>query len=106
MPNLVIHLLADVVLIGVIYFYYTKVRKKSVNMGYISLMIFASNLIDVDHLVADPIYDPTRCSINFHPLHKLYLFPLYVLGLFWRRYSYFFMGIVLHIALDGVSCLI
>ena len=26
-------------------------------------------LIDIDHLLADPIYAPGRCSIGFHPLH-------------------------------------
>ena len=26
-------------------------------------------LIDLDHLLADPVYAPDRCSIGFHPLH-------------------------------------
>ena len=26
-------------------------------------------IIDLDHLLADPIYAPNRCSIGFHPLH-------------------------------------
>jgi hypothetical protein len=26
-------------------------------------------IVDVDHLLADPIYDPNRCSIGFYPLH-------------------------------------
>lgn len=31
--------------------------------------MFATMLVDLDHLLADPIYDPDRCSIGFHPLH-------------------------------------
>lgn len=29
----------------------------------------ATMVVDVDHLLATPIYDPQRCSIGFHPLH-------------------------------------
>ncbi len=29
----------------------------------------AANLIDLDHLLADPIFDPERCSVGFHLLH-------------------------------------
>lgn len=31
--------------------------------------MLATMLIDLDHLLADPIYDPNRCSIGLHPLH-------------------------------------
>ena len=27
-------------------------------------------IVDLDHLLADPICDPGRCSIGFHPLHS------------------------------------
>lgn len=32
-------------------------------------VMVAANLIDLDHLLADPIFDPERCSIGFHLLH-------------------------------------
>lgn len=32
-------------------------------------ILLATMAVDLDHLVADPIYDPERCSIGFHPLH-------------------------------------
>ena len=35
------------------------------------LVLVATMLVDVDHLLADPIYDPDRCSIGFHPLHTV-----------------------------------
>ena len=34
-------------------------------------IMIASNLVDVDHLLAKPIYNPDRCSIESHPLHSL-----------------------------------
>jgi hypothetical protein len=36
------------------------------------ILMLATMLIDLDHLLADPIYDPNRCSIGFHPLHTLW----------------------------------
>ena len=33
------------------------------------LVFAAANLIDLDHLLATPIFDPNRCSIGFHLLH-------------------------------------
>jgi len=35
-----------------------------------AVMIMAM-IVDLDHLLADPVYDPNRCSINTHPLHTL-----------------------------------
>jgi len=36
-------------------------------------------IIDLDHVFANPIFDPTRCSINFHPLHSYYAIGVYLL---------------------------
>jgi len=33
------------------------------------LIMVATMLVDIDHLLASPIYSPNRCSIGFHPLH-------------------------------------
>ena len=40
-------------------------------------ILMATMLVDLDHLLADPIYDPNRCSIGFHPLHRLGFIGLY-----------------------------
>lgn len=34
------------------------------------LIMLATMVVDLDHLLADPIYDPDRCSIGYHPLHS------------------------------------
>ena len=49
------------------------------------LILVATMLVDLDHLVADPIYDPDRCSIGFHhdgfePFGAGFLTPVRVIG--------------------------
>ena len=99
MPNLAIHLIADVILIAAVW------GKKDAKEGAIlAWQVFASNLIDLDHFLAEPIYDPARCGINFHPLHSWYMFPIYAIGSIYGRYKYFFWGVILHIILDTMDC--
>ena len=35
------------------------------------IFMIATMLVDIDHLLAVPLFDPLRCSIGFHPLHFL-----------------------------------
>ena len=42
-----------------------------------SLIMIATLMVDADHLLADPTYDPSRCSIGFHPLHTTPAVVLY-----------------------------
>jgi len=106
MPNLIIHLISNVILIYGIYLYDKLIRKKKTDLKYVSLLVLSSNLIDLDHLIANPIYDPSRCSINFHPLHSWYMFPFYIIGIFVKKYNYFFLGVGVHLILDFLDCLI
>mgnify|MGYP003645413096 CR=1 FL=1 len=41
------------------------------------LILLATMLVDIDHLVANPIFQANRCSINFHPLHTYYAMLVY-----------------------------
>lgn len=61
-------------------------------------------LIDVDHLLATPIYDPLRCSIGFHPLHSAPAIAVYVLLLLPERTRLIALGLIIHIALDAMDC--
>lgn len=36
-------------------------------------------LVDLDHLLANPVFDPNRCSIGFHFLHSYWAIGFYVL---------------------------
>lgn len=69
--------------------------------------MIAANLIDLDHLLANPIFDPERCSIGFHPLHTAYAAVAYVLILlvprWWARA--FGLGALWHLAVDYGDCM-
>lgn len=64
-------------------------------------------LVDLDHLLADPIYDAARCSIGFHPLHSWWAIALYVCMIlfpnFWVRVVG--IGLLWHMVVDGLDCL-
>ncbi|QLC26276.1 hypothetical protein HFP57_15390 [Parasphingopyxis algicola] len=70
------------------------------------LIMAATVLIDVDHLLADPIYDPNRCSIGFHPLHTVWaaLAYLALLALPNWKIRAVAVGCLLHLATDGGDC--
>ena len=61
-------------------------------------------LVDLDHLLATPIYDPSRCSIGFHPLHTLLPIITYgVLSLI-PKTRYIGLGLIVHMILDSIDC--
>ena len=68
------------------------------------LWMLAGILIDVDHFFADPIYDPNRCSIGFHPLHQYFLIPIYLGLCFPKKTRPLGIGLCIHLALDAVDC--
>ncbi|MFY7707425.1 MAG: DUF6122 family protein [Flavobacteriales bacterium] len=69
------------------------------------LTLLATMLVDLDHLLADPIFDPNRCSINFHPLHTYYAMIVYVALLFFKKpYNIIGLGLVLHMLTDALDC--
>lgn len=68
------------------------------------LIMVATMIVDLDHLLADPIYDPGRCSIGFHPLHTYPAIAAYVLLTFPRTTRLLGLGLVIHMALDAVDC--
>jgi len=68
------------------------------------LMIFTM-LIDLDHLLAIPVFDVTRCSINFHPLHTYYALLVYVFLFFFKKTRIIGLGLILHLITDAIDCL-
>ena len=63
-------------------------------------------LIDIDHLLADPIYAPGRCSIGFHPLHTWPAIVVYAGLALPKKTRWFGIGLLIHIALDALDCLL
>lgn len=113
MTHIVLHFLAPwLIAVG---FYRERWRS-------VTAVLWATMLVDLDHLLADPIYDPDRCSLGFHPLHTapaigvyavLFALPLLTgrkinagqgpKGL--RIVHLVGLGLLVHMALDGVDCL-
>ena len=50
--------------------------KKEWKKVYVIMLL--TMIVDLDHLLANPIYQADRCSINFHPLHSYYAIALYL----------------------------
>ncbi len=63
-------------------------------------------LVDIDHLLADPIFEANRCSINFHPLHTYYAMIVYAIMLFLRKpFNIIGIGLLLHMLTDFIVCM-
>lgn len=70
------------------------------------LVMVSSILIDLDHLLASPVFDPNRCSIGFHFLHSIWAMTVYSLMFFvpswkWRAFA---LGCIWHLLVDKIDC--
>ncbi len=61
-------------------------------------------VIDIDHLLATPIYDPLRCSMGFHPLHTWPFVILYFVLAALPKTRIVGVGLLIHMALDSIDC--
>ncbi len=68
------------------------------------IILLATMLVDLDHLLTTPIYDPDRCSIGFHPLHTLPVIAVYIFLTLLPRTRLIGLGLVLHMLLDFSDC--
>lgn len=68
------------------------------------LIMLATMLVDLDHVLADPIYDPNRCGIGFHPLHTAPAIAVYAVLAILTPTRLVGAGLVLHMALDLADC--
>lgn len=68
------------------------------------LIMLATMLVDLDHLLADPIYDPNRCSIGFHPLHQPWFIALYAAMCLLPATRLPGIGLCIHMLLDSIDC--
>ena len=63
--------------------------------------------VDLDHLLANPIFDPSRCGIGFHPLHSYLAIGFYFLLLLFPNIYIRIIatGLLLHMFADFQDCL-
>lgn len=72
------------------------------------LVLLATMLVDLDHLLATPVFEVGRCSIGFHPLHTSYAIAAYILGIIFikhRTIRLIFIGLLYHMFTDLVDCI-
>ncbi|WP_298555266.1 DUF6122 family protein [uncultured Algibacter sp.] len=74
------------------------------NWKYAYLIMIAGMLIDLDHLLATPIFNPNRCSIGFHPLHSSFAILFYFFLCFPKKSRLVGLGLMIHIISDFVDC--
>lgn len=68
-------------------------------------VLLLTMVVDVDHLLATPIFDPNRCSLGFHPLHTAPAIAFYFVLAFVPRTRLIGLGLLIHMLLDGIDCL-
>jgi len=70
----------------------------------VTLILWLTMLVDLDHLLATPLFDACRCSINFHPLHSYPAIGIYILLLFIPKCRLVAIGLLMHMATDQLDC--
>lgn len=68
------------------------------------LIMLATMLVDLDHLLADPLFDANRCSIGFHPLHSYTAVTGYLLMTLWSPTRLVGLGLLVHMLVDASDC--
>jgi len=65
------------------------------------LILLATMLVDIDHLIADPIFDPGRMSVGYHFLHSYYAIAVYFVLLFFKgNLRIIGIGLLFHMLTD------
>ena len=93
--HLALHFLAPV-LIAFLFF------RENLKLSYLAMIL--TMLVDLDHLLASPIYDANRCSIGFHPLHQYWFIAIYLVMSFFSKTRLIGVGLIIHMSLDALDC--
>ena len=100
MVHSALHIALHFLVPGLIAIFFFKYRWKQA-----WLIMALTMVVDLDHLWAHPIYDPNRCSINFHPLHSYYAIFLYAIIAVYPKSRLIGLGLLLHMGIDLTDCL-
>jgi len=68
------------------------------------LIFLLTMLVDLDHLLATPIFDDSRCSINYHPLHSYYAIVGYIILLLPKKTRIVAIALLFHMLTDWLDC--
>ena len=95
MAHLALHFIAPL-LVAFLFF------KENLKLSYLAMIL--TMLVDLDHLLASPIYDANRCSIGFHPLHQYWFIAIYLVMSFFSKTRLIGVGLIIHMSLDALDC--
>ncbi|TRO64111.1 DUF6122 family protein [Christiangramia sabulilitoris] len=99
----IVHYSLHFLVIGLIAYFYDKN-----NWIKYWIVLAATMLVDLDHLLAVPMFDSERCSIGFHPLHSQIAITVYVLGMIFikqRVIRLICIGLFFHMLTDFIDCI-
>ena len=96
MAHLALHFIAPL-LVAFLFF------RENLKLSYLAMML--TMFVDLDHLLASPIYDANRCSIGFHPLHQYWFIAIYLVMSFFSKTRLIGVGLIIHMSLDALDCL-
>ncbi len=68
------------------------------------LIMIATMIVDLDHLLAEPIFDPGRCSIEYHVLHSYWAIACYFVLLIFPKMRIVALGLLFHMLTDTIDC--
>ncbi|SEL85993.1 hypothetical protein SAMN04487910_3511 [Aquimarina amphilecti] len=85
--------------LGIAFILFPKQWKK------VYLVFLGAMFIDLDHLLANPIFDPNRCSIGFHFLHSVPAIIMYLIMLIPKNTRVIGLALLWHIITDYIDCL-
>jgi len=98
-----VHYSLHFLVIGIIAYFYDK---KNWKKAWVILAL--TMLVDADHLLANPIFEADRCSINFHLFHTYWAIVVYILGAIFTQHKtvkLVCIGLCFHMLTDGLDCL-
>lgn len=68
------------------------------------LIMLATMLVDLDHLLAQPIFVADRCSVGFHLLHSYPAIAFYFIMLLFPKLRIVAVGLLFHMLTDQIDC--
>lgn len=84
----------------VLWLFYNK--KRAIRLYPYALI---SMCIDLDHLWANPIFDPNRCSVGFHSFHQWWIIiPVWIILLRTQNMHVLGWALLWHLCTDWIDC--
>jgi len=99
MLKLFIHYGLHFIFPAIIAFLFFKEKWKTVYFIFILSM-----LVDLDHLMATPIFDNNRCSVGFHFLHSYKAITIYSVCVFFKKIRIMAVALLFHMMIDYIDC--